>query len=98
MEGLKPALTVSKNWLFRSFLNLFESLLLDEDTMESYLAKQYEAKEKKEIAKKKLAMARSKTRMENEDDESPEKQPLRASVVRQKYFDIVEPREINKIV
>ena len=48
--------------------------------MESYLAKQYEAKEKQEIAaKKKLAMARSKTRMENEDDESPEKQPIRAS-------------------
>ena len=39
LEGLKPALTVTKNWLFRSFLNLFESLLLDEDTMESYLAK-----------------------------------------------------------
>ena len=36
LEGLQPVLGVSKNWLFRSFLNLFESLLLDEDTLESY--------------------------------------------------------------
>lgn len=29
LEGLRPVINVSKNWLFRSFLNLFESLLLD---------------------------------------------------------------------
>ena len=34
LEGLKPVLQTSKNWLFRNFLNLFESLLFDEDTRE----------------------------------------------------------------
>ena len=53
LEGLKPVINVSKNWVFRSFLNLFESLLLDHDTMESYLEKQKEADEKEEMKKKK---------------------------------------------
>ena len=49
LEGLKPVLSVSKNWLFRSFLNIFESLLLDTETKESYLEKENEAREKEEI-------------------------------------------------
>ena len=53
LESLKPVLSVSKNWLFRSFLNLFESLLLDSETKESYLEKENEAREKEEINKKK---------------------------------------------
>ena len=53
LESLKPVLSVSKNWLFRSFLNLFESLLLDTETKESYLEKENEAREKEEINKKK---------------------------------------------
>ena len=56
LEGVKPVLAVSKNWIFRSFLNLFESLLLDEDTLESYNEKQTEANEKREINQKKKAM------------------------------------------
>lgn len=43
LESLKPVLQVSKNWVFRSFLNLFESLLLDNETLESYIEKQDEA-------------------------------------------------------
>lgn len=39
LESLKPVITVSKNWLFRSFLNLFEALLLDTETKESYIEK-----------------------------------------------------------
>jgi len=30
--SLKPIVPVSKNWQFRSFLNLFESLLLNKET------------------------------------------------------------------
>ena len=56
LEGLKPVLAVSKNWLFRSFLNLFESLLFDKDTRESYLEKETELKEKAEINEKKRVM------------------------------------------
>ena len=46
LEGLKPVLAVSKNWVFRSFLNLLESLLLENETKESYMEKENEAKEK----------------------------------------------------
>ena len=53
LEGLKSVLSVSKNWLFRSFLNLFEALLLENETKESYIEKNNEVNEKKEINKKK---------------------------------------------
>ena len=69
MEGLKPVLAVSKNWLFRSFLNLFEALLLDIDTKESYLEKETEAKEKQEINEKKKAMTLMRAGTVSLDDE-----------------------------
>ena len=72
LEGLKPVLSVSKNWLFRSFLNLFESLLLGDDTRESYIEKQNEAKEKQEINLKKTALHRSKSHLHQMDDEEDE--------------------------
>ena len=56
LESLKPVLAVSKNWLFRSFLNLYESLLYGKDSKEAYLEKQNEANEKMEINKKKQSM------------------------------------------
>ena len=56
LESLKPVLQVSKNWLFRSFLNLFASMLLDQETRESYIEKQDEAQAKKEINQKKKDM------------------------------------------
>ena len=58
LEGLKPVLSVSKNWVFRSFLNLFESLLLDVETKESYIEKYNGASEKKDINKRKKVMGR----------------------------------------
>jgi len=58
LEGLKPVLNVSKNWVFRSFLNLFESLLLDVETKESYIEKYNGASEKKDINKRKKVMGR----------------------------------------
>lgn len=57
LEGLKPVLKVQKNWVFRSFLNLFEALLFDKETRESYIEKQNEANEKKELNNQKKAMA-----------------------------------------
>ena len=53
LEGLKPVLGVSKNWLFRNFLNLYESLLFDADTRESFLEKERSINEKKELNLKK---------------------------------------------
>ena len=75
LEGLKPVLQVSKNWVFRSFLNLFESLLLDNETLESYIEKQDEAQAKKEINQKKKDMrtmrsARTASEEDEEEDQS----------------------------
>ena len=70
LEGLKPVLGVSKNWLFRSFLNLFESLLLDDDTLESYNEKQNEANEKREINQKKKQMNHMKSSRTDKTSES----------------------------
>ena len=105
LEGLKPVLSVSKNWLFRSFLNLFESLLLGDDTRESYIEKQNEAKEKQEINLKKTALHRSKSHLHQMDDEEDEEAAAlqrslsrKATIVTQKWFDTMDPQTINKTV
>lgn len=45
LQSLKPIVTTSKIWQFRSFLNLFESLLLNDETKASLRKKQTEAEE-----------------------------------------------------
>ena len=42
LESLKPVIMVTKNWIFRSCLSLFESLLLKNDTRDSLLKKEQE--------------------------------------------------------
>jgi len=58
LEGLKPVLAVTKNWVFQSFLNLFESLLLDDETLEAYIERQDDLAAKKELNQKKRDMHR----------------------------------------
>jgi dynein heavy chain len=48
---LKPVLPISKNWLYRQFLVLFESLLLKEDTRETLLKKEQELRDREEAKK-----------------------------------------------
>ena len=104
LEGLKSVLSVSKNWLFRSFLNLFEALLLDNETKESYIEKNNEVNEKKEINKKKKDQSREnlkshRTNRTNEDDNDIIGSFGRVkTVVEQKYFDVCDPKLINLIV
>jgi len=104
LEGLKSVLNVSKNWLFRSFLNLFEALLLDNETKESYIDKNNEANEKKEINKKKKDQSRGELKSHrtdktsDDDDDILNKLGRRKTVVEQKYFDICDPKLINQIV
>jgi hypothetical protein len=104
LEGLKPVLNVSKNWVFRSFLNLFEALLLDDETKESYTEKYKEANEKKEINKINKAMGREDLKSQRTDRTSEEDEDLlgrlgrRKTLVQQKYYDIVDQKEINQIV
>jgi hypothetical protein len=43
LEGLKPIVLTSKIWQFKSFLNLFESLLLSGETKDSLREKELEA-------------------------------------------------------
>ena len=82
LEGVKPVLAVSKNWIFRSFLNLFESLLLDEDTLESYNEKQTEANEKREINQKKKAMNQMVSGRTDKTSESDEENLNKSTVNR----------------
>ena len=61
LEGLKPVVPVSKNWQFNSFLNLFESLLLDGETKESLLEKEEEAREREAQLQKRQQLTSMKT-------------------------------------
>ena len=100
LEGLKPVVAVSKNWIFRGFLNLYEALLFGNDTRESYLEKQAEADEKKEISKKKQAMGQVKSARTDRtsDDDDAGGALRRPKVAVQKWYDTVDPKEINQIV
>ena len=96
-------MNVSKNWLFQSFLNLFESLLLDEDTLESYNEKQTEANEKREINKKKKAMNNQKSERDgaSESDEDEIRDQVlkrRSTKIEQKWYDVIEPKVINLLI
>lgn len=51
LESLKTVIQVTKNWSFRSFLALFESLLLRNETRESLSIKEQEMKDKEEARK-----------------------------------------------
>ena len=43
LEGLKPIVPTSNIWKFKSFLNVFESLLLNAEIKESLFDKELEA-------------------------------------------------------
>lgn len=45
LEGVKSILPTSKIWQFKSFLNVFESLLLNGETKDSLRKKEFEAQE-----------------------------------------------------
>ena len=107
LDGLKPVIKVSKNWVFRSFLNVFESLLLDEETLESYIEKQNEAAAKKEINQKKRDLRTLTSQrtdrgdsMDDDDEELSHRKSMtrKSAPVKQRYFDIIDPGEINRIV
>lgn len=48
LESLKTIIPVTKNWQYRNFLNLFESLLLKQETRVSLSKKEQEARDKEE--------------------------------------------------
>lgn len=99
LESLKPILSVSKNWVFRSFLNLFESLLLYNESMEQLIDRDDEERAREEARQQNLA---KRTNRSDEDDEHQDKPAMVASksAAVQKYYEggLVEPAEINKII
>lgn len=60
LEGLRPILQVSKNWQFNSFLNLFESLLLDGETKESLIEKEEEIRQREEQMRRRASLMNTK--------------------------------------
>lgn len=61
LASLKPIIPVSQNWSYRSFLNLYESLLLGQNTRESLEQKEREEREEQE----RLANATEKSNNES---------------------------------
>ena len=51
LDILKPVIPVTQNWLVRSFIKLFESLLLGKDTREGLAKKEQELRDKEEAKK-----------------------------------------------
>ena len=43
---MKPVVPISKNWLYRQFLILFESLVLKDETRDSLKKKEQEVKDR----------------------------------------------------
>jgi hypothetical protein len=43
---MKPVVPISKNWLYRQFIVLFESFLLNDETRESLKKKEQEVKDR----------------------------------------------------
>jgi dynein heavy chain len=114
LEGLKPIIQVSKNWQFQSFLNLFESLLLDGETKESLLEKEEEARQREEQLKKRASLTSLKTmgtmksaksdddelsdRSQREDDDA-ELAPKKKKAARVvPYYDVMEPKRLNWVI
>lgn len=113
LEGLKPVVQVSKNWQFNSFLNLFESLLLDGETKESLLEKEAEAREREEQLQKRQKLTSMKTEgstaVKSDDEVLSDQSPLdeadrEASAPRKKttreapYYEVMEPKKLNWII
>lgn len=98
LQSLKPIVTTSKIWQFRSFLNLFESFLLNGETKVSLRNKQKEAEETAKIkAKAELKVKSSLASKQLSDDSEAEKEREGRKQV-QAYFDVVEPSQINHII
>ena len=51
LEGVKPVIQISRNWVFRTFLSLFESFLLKSETRDSMGKKEQEQRDKEEAKK-----------------------------------------------
>ena len=82
LEGLRPILPVSKNWQFNSFLNLFESLLLDGETKESLIEKEEEIREREAQMQKRASLTslkslipKNETTAKTEEGELSEQSP-----------------------
>lgn len=91
LQSLKPIVTTSKIWQFRSFLNLFESLLLNGETKASLRNKKKEAEETARIkAKVDLKVKNSAVSNQISDDSEAEQENEGRKHI-QPYFDVVEP-------
>ena len=106
LQGLKPVLKVSPNQQVRSFLNLFEGLLLDKDTKEVFLEREDEEKVKKEAHMKRQTsknITSGRTNYTEDEDEgglTSRNKTLRQQKTQnaQKYFDVIEPKRINWLI
>ena len=106
LESLKPILAVSKNWQFSSFLKLFESLLLFDESMEQRIDRDEEERAREEARKVNLGVKRQGSKIMADDDEDNDQAQdenvsgAQGSVTKQKYYEggLVEPAEINKII
>lgn len=98
LQSLKPIVTTSKIWQFRSFLNLFESLLLNGETKASLRNKKKEAEETARIkAKVDLKVKNSAVSNQISDDSEAEQENEGRKHI-QPYFDVVEPSQLNHII
>lgn len=88
---MKPIVTTSKIWQFRSFLNLFESLLLNGETKASLRSKKKEAEETARIKAKADLKVKSGTVSKQISDDSEAEQENEGRKLIQAYFDVVEP-------
>ena len=113
LEGLRPIVRVSKNWQFRSFLNLFESLLLDGETKESLREKEEEARQREEQLKKRASLTSLKAMgtlqsLKGDDDagseQSPRSDEAEGAPPKKRagraapYYDVMEPKRLNWVV
>ena len=95
---MKPIVTTSKIWQFRSFLNLFESLLLNGETKASLRSKKKEAEETARIKAKADLKVKSGTVSKQISDDSEAEQENEGRKLIQAYFDVVEPSLLNHII
>jgi Dynein heavy chain AAA lid domain len=94
LQGLKPIVPTSKVWQFRSFLNLFEALLLNGETRESLAEKEAEQAAHTRVQKSDFKESVNKDdEMDSNDESRQASSPTRKQ--RQQYFDVVEPSLIN---
>lgn len=106
VEILKGPIDVKRNQVYRYFLNLLESLMLEDETRETILEKEMREREKKEAEMARLNLRRSTTmapggHLESDRPTSATKNQQLAVVNKRSttltFIDVVEPVVINRI-